>query len=701
MNVAVGDEDYDTGRVARINSAFARMTHKDLGHPVQTLDASPFRLSMLQQDDPILSLIIADKNIPRSTFHLPTFGKSEHSRLPATIINNVLYVKQLPQKGFLQTSDLRMAVPRSMPDEILLEAHNSLIGGHGGQFKTTECLHNKFWWPSMADDIAKHISGCVTCQASTTRHHSDTAPLVPLPAPRGCGERVHCDLFGPVATSCQKNNYILVITDSFSKHATATAIPGKEATNVAPAILAHFYTFGVPQLLLTDGGREFRNSLQKQIWEALGIRQDVTTPYHPQCNAQVEVWNKNLKHYLATAILDAEKSTLDWESYLGPLMFSYNTAIHSATQLTPFETVFGYDPRVPLWEGKQYPGDKQVQKASFAEYLANLRHTQLRARQIAYHNNQHYRDQYKESYDRRHDAKYPAFLPGDKVWVRIMDKQMPNPKLSPSWERATILSHASNGTAYKINRPGRKRGKNLTVNIQQLKPDRQEVNKPKDSGDDGLFSDDSSLPHAPQQERGRIRRHSDSDSDDRALHIRRKHDNDAADDLNNEMFLHNMLDRLSALKDQPPAPRPAEYVNPAGPQDYEDSVHSDKSASFQGFDSVNDKDFHGFNSNHDSDSYYDPERPMFPRDNRDLDYPATDADDESDHVPTHCPDCQPCKLHSRKRLHGSDKDDPSKRHKGRIGWRRLHVPLERGDNDLGRRGNIRTHSNSDEKIQKI
>jgi hypothetical protein len=142
------------------------------------------------------------------------------------------------------------------------------------------------------------------------------------------------------------------------------------------------------------------------------------------------VWNKTLKHYLATAILNAEKSTLDWESYLGPLMFSYNTAIHSSTPLTRFKTVFGYNPRVTLWEGKQYPGDEQVQKASFAEYLANLRHTQLRARQIAYHNNQHYRDQYKESYDRRHDAKYPAFLPGDKVWVRIMDKRMPNPKLS-------------------------------------------------------------------------------------------------------------------------------------------------------------------------------------------------------------------------------------------------------------------------------
>jgi hypothetical protein len=94
---------------------------------------------------------------------------------------------------------------------------------------------------------------------------------------------------------------------------------------------------------------------------------------------------------------------------------------------------------------------------------------------------------------------------------------------------------------------------------------------------------------------------------------------------------------------------------------------------------------------------------MFPRDDPDLDSPATDANDESDHVPTHCPNCQldrPCELHSRKRLHGSDRDDPSKRHKGRLGRPRLHLPLDQSDSNLGRRGKIRTHSDSDENVRK-
>jgi hypothetical protein len=122
------------------------------------------------------------------------------------------------RKGFLQTSHLCLAVPRSMLKEILLEALNSLIGSHRGKFKTSHRLYNELWWPSMADNIAKHVSGCVKCQASTTGNHSDTAPLVPLPAICGCGKQVHCDIFGPVATSRQKNNYILVIMLLQTRH---------------------------------------------------------------------------------------------------------------------------------------------------------------------------------------------------------------------------------------------------------------------------------------------------------------------------------------------------------------------------------------------------------------------------------------------------------------------------------------------------
>jgi hypothetical protein len=69
----------------------------------------------------------------------------------------------------------------------------------------------------------------------------------------------------------------MVITDAFTKFRTAVVLPGKEAMHVAPALLAHFYTLGIPQQLVTDQGQEYCNELEKLMWTALKIRQDVTT----------------------------------------------------------------------------------------------------------------------------------------------------------------------------------------------------------------------------------------------------------------------------------------------------------------------------------------------------------------------------------------------------------------------------------------
>jgi transposase InsO family protein len=333
------------------------------------------------------------------------------------VINNILYVRALLQKGHVIRNDLCIAVPSAMRKEILTEAHNSWIGGHGGRFKTTERLRGEFWWPGMDADIGSHVATCITCQAATNKNKTNPPPLVPLPEPRGPNRRVHCDLWGPVRASTKKNLYVMVITDAFTKFATAVALPGKEAMHVAAALLAHFYTFSIPQQLVTDQGREYCNELEKLMWTALKIRHDVTTPYHPACNSAVETFNKIHKHYIATALVDAEATTLNWEAYLAPFLFAYNLAVSSSTKVTPFEATFGYDSRVPLWEGVQYSGDEIVERKDFAEYLTEVKHTQLCTREIAHHNNQHTRTDYKDSYNTANKVVYPRYVAGDKVWV--------------------------------------------------------------------------------------------------------------------------------------------------------------------------------------------------------------------------------------------------------------------------------------------
>jgi hypothetical protein len=112
--------------------AVASLSHKDLGAPVQMVDASPFRVLVLQNTNTDLKPIKDNPAIPKSTFADPSVGKSMHCPLPATVINDILYVRALLRNGHVIKNDLRMAVPTAMREEILTEAHNSWIGGHGG-----------------------------------------------------------------------------------------------------------------------------------------------------------------------------------------------------------------------------------------------------------------------------------------------------------------------------------------------------------------------------------------------------------------------------------------------------------------------------------------------------------------------------------------------------------------------------------------
>ncbi len=114
---------------------------------------------------------------------------------------------------------------------------------------------------------------------------------------------------------------------------------------MAKAIFSEWFCkFGIPAQFHTDGGKEFVIKLSKELFDLLNVEHTKTTPAHPQCNAQVEVFNKTVKRYLASFIND---TTLDWENFLPALMLSYNTSYHSMIAMTPFELLFGTKPRLP------------------------------------------------------------------------------------------------------------------------------------------------------------------------------------------------------------------------------------------------------------------------------------------------------------------------------------------------------------------
>ena len=254
-----------------------------------------------------------------------------------------LHRKNLPAK-------LCVLAPDSLKTTILKDAHTTWDGGHGGELRTLNRVTRSFWWPGITNDIDKFIHGCIRCQAAKGKKPAP-APLKNLPICEAPNERIHIDLFGELKrTSPEGNKYIMVMTDAFTKYAELVAIPDKKADTIAKAFFERWICrFSVPQTIVTDNGREFANKVVDELCDLLHVEHRTTSPYHPQANSSAESYNRQIIKYMKTVMNDAS-DTLDWEEFLPPLMFSYNTHIHQATQQSPFFLTFHHDPRLPYFD---------------------------------------------------------------------------------------------------------------------------------------------------------------------------------------------------------------------------------------------------------------------------------------------------------------------------------------------------------------
>jgi len=98
----------------------------------------------------------------------------------------------------------------------------------------------------------------------------------------------------------KKSAYFLCITDTFTKYAMVTKVDNKDAETVARVIFENWFCkFGILAQIHTDCGKEFVNKLSAELFELLNIQHSKMSPYHPKCNPQVEVFNKNSKKILS------------------------------------------------------------------------------------------------------------------------------------------------------------------------------------------------------------------------------------------------------------------------------------------------------------------------------------------------------------------------------------------------------------------
>ena len=196
----------------------------------------------------------------------------------------------------------------------------------------------------MKDKIYSYCKKCDNCQ-SRKPSKLTKAPLGQDPVSEPM-EKVTIDVLGPLPVSHRLKRFIVVIMDCYTKWTEAIAMPDQEASTIATAFVNNFVTrFGVPLLLLSDGGTNCDSKLFGEVCKLLQIEKVKTSVMRPQANGVTERFNRTLSTTLTMYCIHDQK---DWDLYLPQVMMAYKSSVHSSTGQTPNKMVYGREIILPM-----------------------------------------------------------------------------------------------------------------------------------------------------------------------------------------------------------------------------------------------------------------------------------------------------------------------------------------------------------------
>ena len=111
---------------------------------------------------------------------------------------------------------LVLVVPRKMRGDLLHLAHNVPSSGHMGINRSLQRLQQQYYWPGMASEVQLWITECEECTCKKPIIASQKAPMENIKVGNPM-ELWAMDVLGPLPVTARGNQYILVMSDHFTK----------------------------------------------------------------------------------------------------------------------------------------------------------------------------------------------------------------------------------------------------------------------------------------------------------------------------------------------------------------------------------------------------------------------------------------------------------------------------------------------------
>lgn len=285
----------------------------------------------------------------------------------------------------------QLVLPTELRATALKGLHNDL--GHLGIELTLDFVRSRFYWPRMSAYVEQKIKMCERCMRRKTPAER-AAPLCNIKTSRPL--ELVCMDFLSVEPDRSNTKDILVLTDHFTKYAVAIPTQNQKAQTVARCLWENFLVhYGFPEKLLSDQGPDFESRTIKELCSIAGIQKVRTTPYHPRGNP-VERFNRTLLQMLGTL---ENKDKSHWKEFVKPLVHAYKCTRNDATGFSPYELMFGRQPRLPVDLAFGLPSN--CEPKSHSQYVYDLKGRLEESYRVAMENASKTAERNKQRFDRR------------------------------------------------------------------------------------------------------------------------------------------------------------------------------------------------------------------------------------------------------------------------------------------------------------
>jgi transposase InsO family protein len=351
--------------------------------------------------------------------------------------DGVLMVRLLRNGRWITT----VCCPPSLRDSVVSETHQA---AHLGEWKTTRRVQLNWHWPGLYAIVRQHVRSCQACQIGKKSGAKAPKSRHRLYAGRPW-QRVAADLAGPLDKTERGNQWILVITDHFTRWTDAFALPNARAETVARVLEERiFSTFGVPEVLHTDQGAQFEGELMHELCNLWGVDKTRTAPYRPQGNGQCERVNRVMADSLRALLQANGRVAEDWDLLVPQIMKVIRATPHATTGETANYLMFARELRLPSNLLHQVEENEQ---ASVTEYVGQMKDRLARAYESL-------RGQQLEV--RTDDSHEPSlFKEGDYVFMRSKQRKKGKAtKLQMQYVGPYLVIQALPFHTYRLRRDG-------------------------------------------------------------------------------------------------------------------------------------------------------------------------------------------------------------------------------------------------------